>query len=319
MADLLREFDVDLHAGLAAADPDAFLAELDQWARTQWPSVHVSTFSASPEAWLPLRKEGEHIVLAMLMDVAIALGQVVIDKRPGYDWRLDLAKQNRNRDSYRRVVVARALEDPLWTEMSVDFEAQCIYDFHTIGRGLASGRTLGYSAQVAISGGYDAYTASREASVPRQVATGPHAYDKAKNHVNSLQEDQGFTSEQANEQAPVLGAFFLGWLASRGLLSPRQAKNARREVDSYLEHRHTAVDLYRFFDYSLIDDMLAAEANAFARSYFDSSSGYYADLTSLAQDLPSYFHVPYTFENQARIDAILDERYAQWKADHLSH
>lgn len=56
--------------------------------------------------------------------------------------------------------------------------------------------------------------------------------------------------------------------------------------------------------------------NAFARHYFHwDTNGYFEDLTaSLAKDLPSEFHIDYTFEGQDRTDAVIDLRYAQWRS-----
>ncbi len=89
----------------------------------------------------------------------------------------------------------------------------------------------------------------------------------------------------------------------------------RREIEAFEAQRQTAVDLYGRLDRCLIDYMLSAEGNAFTQDYFNAADGYYRDLAkTLAEDLPSEFHIPYTFENQARIDAILDQRYAEWSS-----
>lgn len=143
-------------------------------------------------------------------------------------------------------------------------------------------------------------------------------YDKAKNHAHVLVDD-GFDPAHAEQQAAVPGALFLGWLASRGLLSRGHTKWLRREIEAFKAQRQTAIDLYELLDRCLIDNMLNPEGNAFAQDYFAAADGYYSDLTeTLAQNLPSEFHIPYTFENQARIDATLDQRYAQWKDDRPS-
>lgn len=42
---------------------------------------------------------------------------------------------------------------------------------------------------------------------------------------------------------------------------------------------------------------------------------FFEDLTAtLVSDLPSRFHIICTFEGQDRIDAVIDQRYAQWRA-----
>ncbi|MGV0583708.1 hypothetical protein ABQE45_08170 [Mycobacteroides chelonae] len=316
-ADLLRQFDIDLDAGLGAHTPDPLLTSLNAWAHTEWPAAYTPAFSASPKLWLPRHKAGEHIVLAMLMDIAIVLGQVVINKRKDYDWRLDDAIENHEMGTYRRAVVTKARDDPRWTATALDFEAECIYYFDSIGRNVPGDPPVGATALAAVAGRYDPADAVAPGS-PSTASTGPMVYDKAKNHAHVLVDD-GFDPAHAEQQAAVPGALFLGWLASRGLLSRGHIKWLRREIEAFKAQRQTAIDLYELLDRCLIDNMLNPEGNAFAQDYFAAADGYYSDLTkTLAQNLPSEFHIPYTFENQARIDAILDQRYAQWKDDRPS-
>ncbi len=320
VANLLRQFDIDLSAGLSADDPRPFLESLDVWARAHWPAAYSTAFSADRRVWLPRLKQGEHIVLAMLMDIAIVLGEVLTGKRPDYQWRLDLAPENCDMDSYRRVVMAKNPEDPRWTPVSLDFEFECINSFDELGRDVPGGYPLGYTTIAAIEGGYDPVSNQSIDAVTAETSASrdPHVYDKAEYHVDALVHDYGFDLDQADEQAAVPGALFFGWLASRDLLSKSQLKHFRKEIAAYKTARLAAPALWELFDRSLIDYMLDEKANAFARNYFGSAeNGYFSDLTAtLAPDLPSCFHVPYTLENQARIDAILDQRYSQWADGH---
>ena len=61
--------------------------------------------------------------------------------------------------------------------------------------------------------------------------------------------------------------------------------------------------------------MLSDEGNAFAQDYFDFSVGKYIDdyAESLIRKLPSEFHVPYTWENQKKINHQISKRYSDWK------
>ena len=340
---LLREFGLDLRAGLSADDPRPFLQELDRWAREEWPSAWTPAFPDRYAEQLSSPKEGERIALSMLMDVAIVLGEIVVRSRPDYAWRLDLAEENHDMVSYRRVVVAKLREGADWAGVPLDFENICVSKFHSIGRGSnydvlgrrvpgtgtkyippAHSIPLGYMAQAALEGGYDP-PGDRRAVLPVEDSpetpvapdtTSPHVYDKAKYHAHVLAHEYGFDQDTADEQAAAPTAFFFGWLASRGLLRDDWAKSARHRIAEYNERRITAVELWGWFDRCLIDSMLSDEGNAFTRFYFrfEDEPGYYADLTAtLAADLPSYSHVPYTFENQARIDAVIDARHAQWR------
>ncbi|MUL84763.1 MULTISPECIES: hypothetical protein [unclassified Mycolicibacterium] len=154
-ADLLAQFGIDLDAGLSAEDPREFLQSLNEWARREWPAAYTPAFSDRFKIGLSRRKEGEHIVLAMLMDIAIVLGETVTRQRPEYSWRLDLDPKNRDSVSYQRVVMAKDQIDPDWAETLLDFEYQCIGSFAKFGRDVPGSHPLGYAARVAIEGGYD--------------------------------------------------------------------------------------------------------------------------------------------------------------------
>ncbi|ERG69419.1 hypothetical protein [Segniliparus rugosus] len=340
---LLQEFGLDARAGLSEEDPRPFLRALDRWALEEWPSAWTPAFPSRSAEQLSSPKEGERIALSMLMDVAILLGEIVVRRRPDYAWRLDTAEENRDMISHRRVVVAKLREGPDWAGTVLDFENICISEFDRIGRGLnydvlgrrvpgtgakyippAYSVPLGHMAQVALEGGYDP-PGDRRAALPVEGApetpgspdpASPHVYDKAEYHAHVLAHEYGLDPEQATAQAAVPTAFFFGWLASRGLLRDDWAKSARQRIAAYNERRITAVELWDWFDRCLIGSMLSDEGNAFARFYFrfEGEPGYYDDLTAaLAADMPSSFHVPYTFENQARVDAVVDARYAQWR------
>lgn len=319
-ADLLGQFGIDLHAGLSAQDPRGFLQSLNQWARREWPAAYTPTFSDRLKVCLPRRKEGEHIVLAMLMDIAIVLGETVARNRPEYSWRLDLDPKNRDSISYRRVVMAKDQIDPEWEETLLDFEYQCIGSFAKFGRDVPGSHPLGYAAQVAIDGGYDPVELRPpDAETPQApCVSGPVVYDKAKYQSHILVDEEGFDADTADEQAAVPGALFFGWLASRELLNPTWAGGSRmrRDIAAYKAGRKTAVDLWTdYADQCLIDYMLSDDANAFTAWYYNSDgNGYYDDLAVLAEGSPSPSHLPYTVETQARVDAVLDQRYDQWRA-----
>lgn len=318
-ADLLVQFGIDLDAGLSAEDPRAFLQSLDEWARREWPAAYTPAFSHRFKICLPRRKEGEHIVLAMLMDIALVLGETVTRKRPEYSWRLDLDPKNRDSVSYQRVVMAKDQIDPEWEETLLDFEYQCIGSFAKFGRGTPGSHPLGFAAQVAIEGGYDPVELRPTSTEAPQAPnlSGPVVYDKAKYQSHILVDEEGFDEDTADEQAAVPGALFFGWLASRGLLNPTWSRGfrMRRDIASFKAGRMTAVDLWtEYGDQCLIDYMLSDDANAFTREYYnDDENGYDDDLAALAQGLPSSSYLPYTFDNQARIDAVLDQRYEQWR------
>jgi len=75
--------------------------------------------------------------------------------------------------------------------------------------------------------------------------------------------------------------------------------------------------VYEWWDRCLISDMLSDEGNAFAQAYLDFERGeYLRDYAQVLQrDLPSEFHVAYTEQNYQSMRAVIDARYAGWKAN----
>ncbi len=321
VAELLGHFGIDLHAGLEAEDPRDLLAALDRWARDKWPTVYRPSLTGGPLTWLALPKQGPHIVLAMLMDVAIVLGEIVTAKRPDYAWRLDLAPDNREMLTYQRAVLAKAPDDPRWTATPLDFEYVLLGNFDWFARGLG-GYPLGYMVEAALAGGNDPVDDRLVALAPRDAPPlssplGPHVYDNADDHIHTLQ-GEGVDPEQAVVQSAVHTAYFLGWLVTRGLL--RSDDESRGVVEEFRARGITAVELYEHFGARLSEDMLTSEGNAFARSYYRLESPNYLDdyQDTLAVGLPSTYLVPYAWDDQERIDTVLDQRYAQWRTENSS-
>ena len=63
---------------------------------------------------------------------------------------------------------------------------------------------------------------------------------------------------------------------------------------------------------------LNVEGNAFAEHYYRDTSGerraYFADYKKvLASGLPSFWHVPDTWENYDKLEPVVTKRYEQWK------
>ena len=113
----LTRFDIDLEAGLAASDPNPFFDRIDRWAIETWPSIGGSegkervehelrwfvrrglrrAFSSatapailSTRRWRGSDRAGPDIFYSLLFDLALALGEVAIARRPEMYWGLDL-------------------------------------------------------------------------------------------------------------------------------------------------------------------------------------------------------------------------------------
>ncbi|MDJ0916905.1 MAG: hypothetical protein QNJ05_04010 [Woeseiaceae bacterium] len=138
----------------------------------------------------------------------------------------------------------------------------------------------------------------------------PVVYDKAKYHFDSVQE-----LGLPDEQAYVHTAFFLGWLMENDLCSKEFVDDSCEQIEAYKRRETTALDVYAAWDGCLVDDMLSETGNAFAASYFDFSNGKYIDdfAELLVRKMKSEFHVPYTWENQAKINHRIGKRYRDWQ------
>lgn len=123
LGELLAPYAIDTEPALSGADPDPLLDALHRWANEQWPGVHVPKI-ATRERWLASPRRGGEIVYSMLMDVAILLGELIVRRRPGFRWGLDLDETN-GRDgmtSYKRPVLLawRGGSAPAQVELDVE-------------------------------------------------------------------------------------------------------------------------------------------------------------------------------------------------------
>jgi hypothetical protein len=138
----------------------------------------------------------------------------------------------------------------------------------------------------------------------------PTAYDKAKYHLESVDE-LGLPDEHAYNHT----TFFMSWLVQKRLMSDWFEEECRSEVAKYRAGSISINQLYEHWDTCLVSDMLSDEGNAFAAHYFDFEKGVYLSdyHEHLQRGLPSEFHVPYTAENEAIAHRFISERYATWK------
>jgi hypothetical protein len=310
LAGLLQNFEIDLRAGFNAADPRPLLDAMERWARTEWPSAYVDGIG-DPKHWEESNKAGADIALSMLMDTAIVLGDVVTSRRTDFAWQLDLEPSNKSMRSYRRpVVMCPADTERHWSAVVLDFEAECIGDFDWLGRNVWRTQPLGYTALAALAGGYDPPDLTHKQ--PDEVVRLPASsgvYDKADYHAETVQDYR-----LPGRQAAVPGAFFLGWVVERDLYSASFAAQKKAMILGYRQHKTTALDIYLESDGCLIAAMLNDAGNEFAQEYFrDGGAAYWADYAEvLGAALPSLFHATYGWEQQARINARIDQRHEAW-------
>lgn len=136
-------------------------------------------------------------------------------------------------------------------------------------------------------------------------------FDKAAWHLDAVRE-QGLPEHQAF----VHGGLFFGWAARRGLV---QAWVEERTPDAFAAHRRgelSGAGLLAAWDGAILDDLFTDEGLAFVVEYFDPRTGaYFSDyLGTIAAPHGGDYAVPDDATSAAAVDALLDRRFAEWRA-----
>lgn len=151
---------------------------------------------------------------------------------------------------------------------------------------------------------------THEGSAPEPVGTG--AYDKAKWHYEG-----DFPRWTRKRRAFVHTGLFLAWLVDRGMASELLATESAACVAAIRDRRGRPDDLYVEWDGVLATEMLNAEANDFARDYYEQS--FLEDYASVFVEAGPY-GVRGSWGDYDRLARLLDERLAAWRSGkrHLS-
>ncbi len=140
----------------------------------------------------------------------------------------------------------------------------------------------------------------------------PKVYDKSKWHLETVAE-HGLPEEHASHHI----AFFFRWCIEHDLVSEWLRTELPDDYVAVRDGRLSALNYFeKMLDGCLVDDMLTDEGNAFASAYFDYDVGRYLDdlIGALKGDLPSEYHIPLNDDAYESIKAVIDRRYAAWKA-----
>lgn len=135
-----------------------------------------------------------------------------------------------------------------------------------------------------------------------------HVHDRADWHL-----DQDFPDDLPARAATTHIGMFLGWVVARGLESDAWRAEAAQEIARVREGTAQGSALLALADDALSDDLLGAEAAAFARDYY--AQQYLDDYVDLSDDaLPTIYHEPDTAAKQEQVSEILDARLAVWRS-----
>jgi len=114
LTELLAEFDIKLTPNAAEPEAEALIDVLYQWARKHWPTT-IKPELATTKVWRTTDRQKEQIIYSVIMDTAIALGDMTIKQRPTFEWALDLDPVNikdKMASAKRPVIQARSISHP---------------------------------------------------------------------------------------------------------------------------------------------------------------------------------------------------------------
>ncbi|WP_271007462.1 hypothetical protein [Paucibacter sp. B51] len=134
---LHTEAGVDVAVALAGAEPAALLDGLHRWSLRVFPALQKAAPQlARDEVWLASDRRGPEIVYSLLMDLALLLGELILIRRPAFQWALDLDEGNLldGMDSVRRPVLqflptSTAAGDASMPPVQLDVEALVVHRY----------------------------------------------------------------------------------------------------------------------------------------------------------------------------------------------
>jgi hypothetical protein len=137
--------------------------------------------------------------------------------------------------------------------------------------------------------------------------SGPHVFDRAKNHENAIKK-----LRLPRRQAYVHTAHYVGWLAERGMFSGNYASPI---MFRFLRLRLvTPINVYAHLGGCLVDEMMTMEARAFSMSYFDFEQGnYLKDYCAISgTSTHNILRTRFTWDLYRAMLTRVDERFRRW-------
>jgi hypothetical protein len=144
------------------------------------------------------------------------------------------------------------------------------------------------------------------------------AYDRLDWHVGGA-----FPADLPEEAGATHIGFFLAWAITRGLEGElhHEDEDSQKSLLAVRERRMTGrAFLLKECDTKFWEDDLNDIGNGFARTYYgaERAPSYLDDYVALlSEGLPSEYHVEDSWENFDKVAALLDRRFAEWKAGTL--
>ncbi len=136
-------------------------------------------------------------------------------------------------------------------------------------------------------------------------------YDDASWHS-----DGDFPDDLPPEAGATHAGMFLAWALLQGMAGADHATDFPDELERLRNRQITPGRYLMLLDGKFTDEELDEEGNAFASNYFDLEKGHYLGdyEATLADGLPTAYHVADTWDNFDRLKPVVDKRYREWQA-----
>lgn len=125
--ELLTLHGIAIKPALQGEPYEPMVESLYRWAQQEWPQAAAPAV-AQRAMWRETTRQDNEIIYSLVMDCAIALGELVIHHRPDFSWAVDLDPQNikdQMPSAHRVVLQAPSLSHPGqhvlidWEELTV--------------------------------------------------------------------------------------------------------------------------------------------------------------------------------------------------------
>ena len=137
------------------------------------------------------------------------------------------------------------------------------------------------------------------------------AYDSAKWHPEGK-----YPKDFPLENSGTHIGMFLAWVIMNGFEGVELKEDNPDAIPAVRARKMTGREfLFRNCDSKLSDVDLNEEANAFAKYYYSSPEFRYLDdyHQTLAENLPSNYHVDDSWENFDRVAKVITQRFNEWR------
>jgi hypothetical protein len=136
------------------------------------------------------------------------------------------------------------------------------------------------------------------------------AYDRADWHYGGEEYPKDLPAENGGTHIGL----FLAWAINQGLAGGLHQLESQEALKAVRDRTMTGREfLANLCDEKFWDTDLNEEGNAFA-TYYYASNRYFVDYeATLAENLPTLYHVVDNWENYDKLAPVLDRRYSEWR------